>query len=51
MIGSGRKLVSTIANWLASIGMSEYAKRFDENKIDFSVLDLTVPDLKDIRPV
>ena len=49
MIGSGRKLVSTIANWLASIGMSEYAKRFDENKIDFSVLpDLSDQHLKDL---
>ncbi len=38
-----------IAEWLASLGMSEYAKRFAENDIDASVLrDLTDQDLKDI---
>src|ERR1039458_9127402 len=34
----GRKVMSTIAEWLASLGMSEYAERFIENKIDISVL-------------
>jgi hypothetical protein len=27
-----------IADWLEKLGMSEYAQRFDENRIDFSVL-------------
>jgi class 3 adenylate cyclase len=41
--------VSTIAEWLASLGMSEYAERFAENRIDLSVLrDLTDHDLKDL---
>jgi class 3 adenylate cyclase len=41
--------VSTIAEWLASLGMSEYAKRFAENRIDLSALrHLTDQDLKDI---
>jgi hypothetical protein len=38
-----------IAEWLAKLGMSEYAERFAENAIDFGVLpDLTDQDLKDI---
>jgi class 3 adenylate cyclase len=38
-----------IADWLESLGMSEYAERFAENRIDFTVLgDLTDQDLKDI---
>jgi hypothetical protein len=38
-----------IADWLNSLGMSEYAQRFAENRIDFSVLpDLTDRDLKDL---
>jgi class 3 adenylate cyclase len=38
-----------IADWLNSLGMSEYAQRFAENRIDFSVLrDLTDQDLKDL---
>jgi class 3 adenylate cyclase len=41
--------VSTIADWLASLGMAEYAKRFAENHIDAGVLrDLTDQDLKDL---
>jgi hypothetical protein len=32
-----------IAGWLDKLGMSEYAQRFAENRIDFSVL----PDLSD----
>ena len=32
-----------IADWLKKLGMSEYAERFTENAIDFSVL----PDLTD----
>jgi class 3 adenylate cyclase len=38
-----------IAEWLASLGLSEYYERFVENAIDHSVLgDLTEQDLKDI---
>jgi class 3 adenylate cyclase/predicted ATPase len=38
-----------IADWLKTLGMSEYAQRFAENGIDFSVLPhLTEQDLKDI---
>jgi hypothetical protein len=38
-----------IADWLKKLGMSEYAKRFVENKIDISVLpDLTEQHLKDL---
>ena len=41
--------VATITEWLASLGLSEYAGRFAENGIDLSVLpDLTDQDLKDI---
>jgi class 3 adenylate cyclase/predicted ATPase len=39
--------LSTIGAWLASIGMSEYAERFAENRIDLSVLpELTDQDLE-----
>jgi class 3 adenylate cyclase/predicted ATPase len=38
-----------VTDWLAKLGMSEYALRFAENDIDFSVLgDLTDQDLKDL---
>jgi class 3 adenylate cyclase len=38
-----------IAEWLNQLGMSEYAQRFAENRIDFSVLaDLTDQHLKDL---
>jgi hypothetical protein len=38
-----------IADWLEKLGMSEYAQRFAENKIDVPVLrHLTDQDLKDI---
>jgi hypothetical protein len=41
-----------IADWLEKLGMSEYAQRFAENRIDFSVLpDLTDNDLKDLGVV
>ena len=44
---SGRKVMSTTAEWLTSLGMSEYAERFAENRIDLSVLpDLTDQDLE-----
>src|SRR6516165_8294100 len=38
-----------IAEWLASIGLGEYAERFAENGVDLAVLpDLTEQDLKDL---
>jgi len=38
-----------ITDWLKELGMSEYAERFAENKIDISVLpDLTEQHLKDL---
>jgi class 3 adenylate cyclase/predicted ATPase len=41
--------VRTIAEWLASLGLSEYAQRFAENYVDASVLpDLTDQDLTDL---
>ena len=41
-----------VAEWLNKLGMSEYAQRFAENRIDFSVLrDLTDQDLKDLGVV
>src|SRR5271169_6606383 len=41
-----------IADWLEKLGMSEYAQRFAENRIDFLVLrDLTDQDLKDLGVV
>ena len=36
-----------IADWLENLGLGQYARRFDENGIDFSVLpDLTDQDLE-----
>ena len=41
-----------IADWLKTLGTSEYAERFAENRIDFSILrDLTDQDLKDLGVV
>jgi hypothetical protein len=41
--------VSTIGEWLASLGMAEYTERFAENDIDISVLrHLTDQDLKEL---
>ena len=38
-----------IVDWLDTLGMSEYAQRFAENRIDFSVLpELTDQHLKDL---
>jgi len=46
------RVVFTIAEWLASLGMVEYTERFVENRIDVSVLsDLTDQDLKDLGVV
>jgi class 3 adenylate cyclase/predicted ATPase len=41
--------MQAIADWLEKLGMSEYAERFAENRIDLSILpDLTDPHLKDL---
>ncbi|WP_439369632.1 AAA family ATPase [Bradyrhizobium sp. DASA03120] len=41
-----------IVDWLEKLGMSEYAPRFAENRIDFSVLrELTDQDLKELGVV
>ena len=41
--------MQAIADWLKELGMSEYAERFAENRIDLSVLpDLTDQHLKDL---
>src|SRR4051812_41568467 len=46
---SHRYTMASIAEWLASIGLGEYASRFRENAIDLSVVrDLTEQDLKDL---
>jgi SAM domain (Sterile alpha motif) len=38
----------SVKEWLASLGLSEYADRFAERRIDFSILrDLTDEDLKE----
>jgi hypothetical protein len=43
------QLTKEISDWLEKLGMSEYAQRFAENRIDASVLpDLTDQHLKDI---
>ncbi len=34
----GGAAMQQIADWLEQLGMSEYAERFAENRIDFSVL-------------
>src|SRR5262252_3544898 len=44
--------MTPIEEWLGSLGLSEYADRFAENRIDLSILqDLTDQDLKDIGVV
>ena len=41
--------MTSIAEWLASIGLAEYEHLFTENGIDLSVVcDLTEQDLKDL---
>ena len=41
-----------VGEWLAKLGLAEYAKCFADNRIDFSVLpDLTDQDLKDLGVV
>ena len=40
--------MSSVKEWLASLGLSEYADRFAEHRIDFSILrDITDRDLKE----
>src|SRR5262245_24758262 len=47
--GSTGNAMKGIAEWLASVGLSEYAQRFADNAIDLSVVrDLTEQDLKDL---
>src|SRR6266536_6197881 len=47
--GSTGNAMKGIAEWLASIGLSEYAQRFADNAIDLSVIrDLTEQDLEDL---
>ena len=42
-------MVQQIADWLEKLGLSEYAQRFAENDIDFTILsDLTDQDLEKI---
>ncbi|MGA7334621.1 MAG: adenylate/guanylate cyclase domain-containing protein, partial [Pseudolabrys sp.] len=51
-LGTAKLLIvamTDIAEWLASIGLGEYAQRFAENAIDLSVVrDLTEQDLKEL---
>src|SRR5215813_12438542 len=43
-----RNAMPSVGEWLASLGLSEYADRFAEHRIDFSILqDLTDKDLKE----
>jgi hypothetical protein len=49
MVCGDATVMQPIAEWLEQLGMPEYAQRFAENGIDFSVLPhLTDQDLKDI---
>src|SRR5437660_1655223 len=46
---AGRGAMQQIADWLGKLGLSEYAQRFAENDIDFTILgDLTDQDLEKI---
>src|ERR1700737_4988334 len=46
---AGRVVMQQIAEWLERFGLSEYAQRFAENDIDFTILsDLTDQDLEKI---
>ena len=41
--------MTSVTDWLASIGLEEYAQRFADNAIDLSVVpNLTEQDLKDL---
>src|SRR6516165_8288499 len=46
---AGKPPMHQVTDWLEKLGMSEYAQRFADNDIDFSILgDLTDQDLKDL---
>ena len=48
----GAAAMQQTADWLEKLGLSEYAQRFAENRIDFSVLpDLTDQDLEKLGVV
>src|SRR6476620_1227324 len=45
----GAAAMQQVSDWLEKLGLGQYAQRFAENDISFSVLpDLTDQDLKDI---
>jgi SAM (Sterile alpha motif) domain-containing protein len=51
-VSRARAAMQEIADWLEKLGMSEYAQRFAEHRVDFSALpDLTDADLKDLGVV
>src|SRR5215831_4674383 len=44
--------MSTVRDWLASLGLPEYGDRFEENRIDLEILpDLTDQDLEKLGVV
>src|SRR5215475_2289195 len=44
-----KSVVLRVEDWLASLGMSDYAQRFADNDVDASVLrDLTDQDLREL---
>ena len=46
---NGTPAMQQVADWLEKLGLGQYAQRFADNDISFSVLpDLTDQDLKDI---
>jgi hypothetical protein len=48
-VNSPEVAMQQFAEWLESLGLSRYAKRFAENDIDFTILgDLTDQDLEKI---
>ena len=45
----GARPMQQIADWLEKLGLGQYAQRFAENDIDFTILsDLTDQDLKEL---
>ena len=52
LVGEEDRAVQEIAEWLAKLGMSEYAERFAEHRIDLTILcDLSDQDLKELGVV
>src|SRR5689334_1040621 len=44
--------MSSVRDWLASLGLSEYADRFEDNRIDLGILpDLTEQDLESLNVI